>query len=104
MRMRLVVAFIFLFFVMLLSRVYYLSIKSNVYYEEMAKQNAIKTQFLTPTRGIIYDVNGKVLAHNDLGFSVSMKPYLNIKKQNRKTLDEEITTLVHLFPDLTATV
>lgn len=104
MRMRLVVAFIFLFFVMLLSRVYYLSIKSNVYYEEMAKQNAIKTQFLTPTRGIIYDVNGKVLAHNDLGFSVSMKPYLNIKKQNRKTLDEEITTLVHLFPDLNATV
>lgn len=45
MRMRLVVGFILLFFIFLLSRVYYLSIKSNVYYEELAKQNAIKTEF-----------------------------------------------------------
>ncbi|ECQ2947595.1 hypothetical protein FZ441_01550 [Campylobacter jejuni] len=44
MRMRLVVGFILLFFIFLLSRVYYLSIKSNVYYEELAKQNAIKTE------------------------------------------------------------
>ncbi|EKP3306507.1 hypothetical protein P3K57_001770, partial [Campylobacter jejuni] len=55
MRMRLVVGFILLFFIFLLSRVYYLSIKSNVYYEELAKQNAIKTEFLPPVRGQITD-------------------------------------------------
>ncbi|EKK5661710.1 hypothetical protein PN873_000840, partial [Campylobacter jejuni] len=58
MRMRLVVGFILLFFIFLLSRVYYLSIKSNVYYEELAKQNAIKTEFLPPVRGQITDRNG----------------------------------------------
>ena len=40
MRLRLVMAFIFVVFVLLLSRVYYLAIKSNVYYEEMARAKA----------------------------------------------------------------
>ncbi|TQR40595.1 penicillin-binding protein 2 [Campylobacter sp. MIT 12-8780] len=104
MRMRLVVAFIFLFFVLLLSRIYYLSIKSNIYYEEMAKQNAIKTRFLPPTRGLIKDSKGKLLANNDLGFSIAIKPYLNIKKQNQGLLDEELFVLSQTFPDLNVTL
>ncbi|TQR60591.1 penicillin-binding protein 2 [Campylobacter troglodytis] len=104
MRMRLVVGFIFLFFVLLLSRVYYLSIKSNVYYEEMAKQNAIKTQQIAPTRGLIYDKNNLVLANNNLGFSISIKPYLSIRKKNQAILDEEISILTQFFPDLNASI
>ncbi|MES56228.1 penicillin-binding protein 2 [Campylobacter jejuni] len=102
MRMRLVVGFILLFFIFLLSRVYYLSIKSNVYYEELAKQNAIKTEFLPPVRGQITDRNGTLLAINDLGFSVSIKPYLSIKKSNKGILDKELSELTNLFPDLNA--
>ncbi|EKY3850590.1 penicillin-binding protein 2 [Campylobacter jejuni] len=102
MRMRLVVGFILLFFIFLLSRVYYLSIKSNVYYEELAKQNAIKTEFLPPVRGQITDRNGTLLAINDLGFSISIKPYLSIKKSNKGILDEELSELTNLFPDLNA--
>lgn len=102
MRMRLVVGFILLFFIFLLSRVYYLSIKSNVYYEELAKQNAIKTDFLPPVRGQITDRNGTLLAINDLGFSISIKPYLNIKKSNKGILDKELSELTNLFPDLNA--
>ncbi|EAH9113140.1 TPA: penicillin-binding protein 2 [Campylobacter jejuni] len=102
MRMRLVVGFILLFFIFLLSRVYYLSIKSNVYYEELAKQNAIKTEFLPPVRGQITDRNGTLLAINDLGFSISIKPYLNIKKSNKGILDKELSELTNLFPDLNA--
>lgn len=102
MRMRLVVGFILLFFIFLLSRVYYLSIKSNVYYEELAKQNAIKTEFLAPVRGQITDRNGTLLAINDLGFSISIKPYLSIKKSNKGILDKELSELVNLFPDLNA--
>ncbi|HEC1878211.1 TPA: penicillin-binding protein 2 [Campylobacter jejuni] len=102
MRMRLVVGFILLFFVFLLSRVYYLSIKSNVYYEELAKQNAIKTDFLLPVRGQITDRNGTLLAINDLGFSISIKPYLSIKKSNKGILDKELSELTNLFPDLNA--
>lgn len=102
MRMRLVVGFILLFFIFLLSRVYYLSIKSNVYYEELAKQNAIKTEFLAPVRGQITDRNGTLLAINNLGFSISIKPYLSIKKSNKGILDKELSELANLFPDLNA--
>ncbi|HDZ5065771.1 TPA: penicillin-binding protein 2 [Campylobacter jejuni] len=102
MRMRLVVGFILLFFIFLLSRVYYLSIKSNVYYEELAKQNAIKTEFLASVRGQITDRNGTLLAVNDLGFSISLKPYLSIKKSNKGILDKELSELENLFPDLNA--
>ncbi len=102
MRMRLVVGFILLFFIFLLSRVYYLNIKSNVYYEELAKQNAIKTEFLPPVRGQITDRNGTLLAINDLGFSISIKPYLSIKKSNKGILDKELSELTNLFPDLNA--
>ncbi|EAL5963879.1 penicillin-binding protein 2 [Campylobacter jejuni] len=102
MRMRLVVGFILLFFIFLLSRVYYLSIKSNVYYEELAKQNAIKTEFLPPVRGQIIDRNGTLLAINDLGFSISIKPYLSIRKSNKGILDKELSELTNLFPDLNA--
>ncbi|AXP08747.1 penicillin-binding protein 2 [Campylobacter hepaticus] len=102
MRMRLVVFFILLFFIFLLSRVYYLSIKSNVYYEELAKQNAIKTEFLVPVRGQITDRNGTLLAINDLGFSISIEPYLSIKKSKKGILEKELSKLEDLFPDLNA--
>ncbi|EDP4343491.1 penicillin-binding protein 2 [Campylobacter jejuni] len=79
-----------------------MSIKSNVYYEELAKQNAIKTEFLAPVRGQITDRNGTLLAINDLGFSISIKPYLSIKKSNKGILDKELSELTNLFPDLNA--
>ncbi len=104
MRLRLVMAFIFVVFVLLLSRVYYLAIKSNVYYEEMARQNAVKTQFIAPIRGLIFDAKGRLLASNDLGFSIAMKPYLHIKKENRKLLDEEIAFFAQFFPDINTTM
>ncbi|MBX1885785.1 penicillin-binding protein 2 [Campylobacter peloridis] len=103
MRMRLVMGFIACFFILLLARVYYISIKSNVYYEEIAKQNAIKTQLIAPVRGQILDIKGKPLAVNKLGFSISIKPYLYIKKKNRNLLEQELQTIVHYFPDLNIT-
>ncbi|EOH7968361.1 penicillin-binding protein 2, partial [Campylobacter jejuni] len=71
-------------------------------YEELAKQNAIKTEFLPPVRGQITDRNGTLLAINDLGFSISIKPYLSIKKSNKGILDKELSELTNLFPDLNA--
>ncbi|MBZ7928843.1 penicillin-binding protein 2 [Campylobacter sp. LH-2024] len=103
MRMRLVVGFILLFFIFLLSRIYYLSIKSNVYYEELAKQNAIKTQLLAPKRGEIFDRNGTLLAVNDLGYSISLKPYLSLKKNKISILEKELNKLQGFFPDLNVT-
>lgn len=98
--MRLIFGFITIFWIILLTRIYYLSIKSNKYYEEIAEQNAIKTELIAPVRGNIYDIKGRPLAVNRLGFSVSIKPHMSNKEE---ILDEEISSIVSLFDDLNAT-
>jgi penicillin-binding protein 2 len=85
MRLKIVLYFIVLIVLVLLSRVYFLSIKSNSYYEELAKRNYIKKIYIAPSRGIIKDRNGIPLAINSLGFSVSIKPHLR-NKQNYQRL------------------
>jgi len=99
MRIKILLFAFFAFWLVLLVRIYYISIKSNTYYEEIAKQNAIKVEDLAPFRGSILDVNGKPLSVNKLGFSIGIKPQLS-SKRNRKTLDSEIDFLVENIPDL----
>jgi penicillin-binding protein 2 len=81
------------FWLILVVRIYYISIKSNTYYEEMAKQNAVKVEDLAPLRGSILDINGKSLSVNKLGFSIGIKPQLS-SKRNKDILDAEIHYLV----------
>ena len=82
----------------LLVRVYYISIKSNAYYEEIAKQNAIKVDELAPLRGVILDRNLNLLSVNRLGFSIGIKPRMSLKSQ-RESLGEEIAFLSSLMPE-----
>lgn len=100
--MRLKIAFFVLgiMWVILLTRVYYLSIKSNKYYEQIAEQNAIKTEKIPPVRGQILDRNLKPLAVNDLGFSIRLKPHL----KDEKIIKDEIAAIVGVFEDLNASV
>ncbi|HDX6332203.1 TPA: penicillin-binding protein 2 [Campylobacter fetus] len=100
MRMRIVYAILILVWTILLVRIYYLSIKSNEYYEEIAEKNAIKTELIAPVRGQVFDIKGKPLAVNRLGFSVLVKPHL---RKNEKVLDEELKILTHTFTDLNVT-
>ena len=76
MRLKFVFAFVILFFSMLLVRIYYLSIKSNEFYEQVAKNNVISTEYIPPVRGQILDAKGRPLAINNLGFSLSIAPHL----------------------------
>jgi penicillin-binding protein 2 len=84
---------------MLLVRIYYISIKSNTYYEEIAKQNAIKVEELAPSRGSILDTNGKPLSVNKLGFSIGIAPQLS-SKRNKQILDEELNFLAETLPNI----
>uniref|UniRef100_UPI003FA279A6 penicillin-binding protein 2 n=1 Tax=Sulfurospirillum cavolei TaxID=366522 RepID=UPI003FA279A6 len=68
------------------------------YYEEIAKQNAVKVDELAPLRGVILDRNLKPLSVNRLGFSIGIKPRLSLKSQ-RNVLDEEIAFLASLLTD-----
>lgn len=84
----------------LLVRVYYLSIKSNTYYEELSKRNYIKKIFTVPNRGIIKDRNGIPLAMNKIGFSINIKPHLRSKK-NKDKLERLINLISKHFPKYT---
>ncbi len=81
------------FWIILLVRIYYISIKSNTYYDEIAKQNAIRVDELAPLRGSIVDINNQPLSVNKLGFSIGIKPQLSSKRK-REILEKEIDFLV----------
>ncbi|MBN1839655.1 MAG: penicillin-binding protein 2 [Campylobacterales bacterium] len=98
MRIKIVLSIVLFMCMALLVRVYYISIKSNAYYEEIAKQNAIKVDELAPLRGVILDRNLNPLSVNRLGFSIGLKPRMSLKSQ-RESLDEEIAFLSSLMPE-----
>ena len=98
MRLKVLVYFIILVTVLLLARVYFLSIKSNVYYQQLSEQNYIKEIALVPTRGTIKDRNNIPLAINKLGFSISIKPHLKYKKY-KKELIFLLDTIIKYFPE-----
>jgi penicillin-binding protein 2 len=58
----------------LVVRLIYLQIVGHAHYASLAKENSIKIVPLVPTRGIIYDRNGKVLAENMPSFSLELVP------------------------------
>ena len=80
----------------LILRMYFLSVKSNIYFEKIAQRNTEKTEMLIPTRGQILDRNGEILATNKLGFSIAIDPFLNTSQK----LEQEIHFLLRFFPNL----
>jgi penicillin-binding protein 2 len=98
-RVYVVIGFFVIIWIVLIVRIYYISIKSNVYYDEIAKRNAVRTEYLASIRGLIYDRNGKPLAINQLGFAIGIKPHLSSKSELPK-LEEEINFLAREIPSL----
>ena len=99
MRARIVIALFIFVWVSLLSRVFYLSVHSNNYYEKLSTENTIRTERIAPVRGEILDRNFKPLAINKLGFKIEIAPHLNTKKE-RKHLHEIIHKIVQQLPFL----
>lgn len=99
MRVRILLIAFCMFWLLLIVRIYYLSIKSNTYYEEIAKQNAIKVEKLIPSRGSILDIHGKPLSINKLGFSISIEPHLSGRRNHAK-LDRIISFLGKNIPEI----
>ncbi len=92
---------IFIFFIawsIILSRVYYLSIKKNKYYANEALENIIKLEEIAPVRGIIKDRNSKPLAVNKLGFSIAVRPHLT-KKSKLPILEKELKFITENLED-----
>ena len=82
-------------------RLYHVSIKSNYYYEELAKENVERKEFIKPVRGEITDVHGNLLAMNQIGFSISVMPHLKAGGERLKAVGEALSDT---FPDLNLSV
>ncbi|SJM89038.1 transpeptidase involved in peptidoglycan synthesis (penicillin-binding protein 2) [Crenothrix polyspora] len=58
----------------LIVRLIYLQIVGHIHYATLAKENSIKIIPLVPTRGMIYDRRGRVLAENTQTFKLEITP------------------------------
>lgn len=58
----------------LIVRLIYLQIVGHEHYSSLAKDNSIKIVPLVPTRGMIYDRHGRVLAENTPSYSLELIP------------------------------
>jgi len=98
MRLKIIIGFILFIILLLLGRVYYLSIMSNEHFEKLSQKNYIKKNYKTASRGSILDRNGKYLAVNKVGFSINIKPHLRSIKEF-KNVEEVATLIVKHFPE-----
>ncbi|HIC41131.1 MAG TPA: penicillin-binding protein 2, partial [Piscirickettsiaceae bacterium] len=67
---RMILAFLFVLILtsVLILRLYNLQISNHDYYVEEALGNQMRTLPITPTRGKIFDRNGKIIATNQLSY------------------------------------
>jgi len=62
----------FLLILVLLARLFYLQINQHEYYSTKSDNYRIHVQSVVPTRGLIYDRNGVLLAENVPSFTLSL--------------------------------
>jgi len=58
----------------LIANMYYLQIASYQSYQTRSNENRIKVQPIAPNRGVIKDINGRLLAANEPSFSLEIVP------------------------------
>jgi penicillin-binding protein 2 len=63
---------IILIFILLLSRYFYLQVISHQYFQEQADKNKTKFSRISPTRGLIYDRDGTLLAENITAYRLNI--------------------------------
>jgi len=90
---RVVASFIFILLLTfgLIGRLVYLQVAGHEHYSTMAKSNRIKIVPLPPTRGIIYDRHGRILAENMPSYSLELIP------EQIKDLEETLERLQQLL-------
>ncbi|MES2608414.1 MAG: penicillin-binding protein 2 [Pseudomonadota bacterium] len=77
----------------LVGRLYYLQIIKGSHYEVLSDKNRIQTRLLAPSRGLIKDKNGVVLAGHKINYNVILAPELVDMPEN---LLKEVALLLKL--------
>ncbi|MEQ1674918.1 MAG: penicillin-binding protein 2 [Candidatus Nitrotoga sp.] len=73
-RLMLCVSIVLLMFFLLLVRFVYLQVIKHSHYETLAENNRISIVPIVPSRGVIRDRNGEVLARNYSGYTLEITP------------------------------
>jgi penicillin-binding protein 2 len=101
-KIKLLLTFFVVVWAVLLMRIYQLTIKSNTYYETLAKQNIVKKEWILPVRGEILDRHGKPLAINKIGFKILVDAHLSPKRRMPE-LKKALNDIKRDFPDINTT-
>ncbi len=81
----------------LVHRLFVLQIISGEEYLENYQLSIEKTKDIPATRGNIYDVNGKLLAYNDLAYTVKIEDVYESSNSKNKLLNQNIHTLIKMI-------
>jgi penicillin-binding protein 2 len=73
-RLKFMLNFFMLIFLLIIARFFYIQILQHQYYVTQANSNSIKLLPITPSRGMIFDRNGVILAENYLSYNLEINP------------------------------
>lgn len=99
MRIKIIIFLFSIVWIGLVVRVFFLSVNSNSYYEQLSYENTIKIEDIAPVRGEIVDTKERPIAINKLGFKIQLKPHLR-STMNISKFNKEIDLLMQLLPSL----
>ncbi len=92
--------------VVILARAFYLQIVEGSHYETVSASNAEQARMIRPTRGVIVDCRGRVLATNRASFDITFLPrgvaredYERVARRVAELAGAEADTLVALMLD-----
>jgi penicillin-binding protein 2 len=80
----------------LIARLYYLQIIQYDYHSTLSENNRVHVQPIPPTRGLIFDRNGEIIADNRPSFSLSMT---RERAGNWQEVLDNIVEVLELTPD-----
>src|SRR6185436_18360836 len=87
--------FVLVMFGLLFTRFVYLQVVKHDHYHTLAEANRISILPITPSRGIIVDRNGVVLAHNYSAYTLEITPS---KVDDLESTIDELAALVEIGP------
>ena len=82
-----------LLFLILFARFFYLRVSQREHYHTLAEANRISIAPIVPNRGLIFDRNGEVLAHNYSAYTLEIVPS---KVKNLEDLINKLSTVVEI--------
>ena len=88
-RFNILIAFLFLIFLLIFLRLFWLQIYKNDFYLESSKSNYERIEPIKPLRGLIFDRNNNILAENILTYNLE----INIENKSKEELNAIIEEL-----------